>query len=192
MLRRYDVFFLVSMSAGCGGTVASVGPDDDAGLRAGDDGGSSPDAGAFDATVDGGRPATDAGASDAVTARDAGPDVSTVGCEGRPPLPPDVPQPPSGMACGFPDAGATFPLFDKCCTKLSDCLMGTFQYRCCGDTYTFGMNKAEFLAFDALRAQWQCAECGCASGGDHTEDGLTAVFPTVSCDNGYCMSHGQK
>jgi hypothetical protein len=114
-------------------------------------------------------------------------------CEGGPPLPPDTHQ-PTPVSCGFAD-GRAFPQPAKCCTGdgPGDCFMLTYQYSCCGDTLTVGANRAAWLAFqdsgDAER--WTCNACACPSGGMHTEDGKTAAFPTVSCDNGFCVTHGQ-
>jgi hypothetical protein len=172
--------FLFAVLGACGGTAASI--------DLGDGGGE--DAGLDVRLPDGGAP-SDGSAPDAPTIPDARPDVGTEGCNGRPPYPPDAGLPTPG-ACGFSGSDAGFPLFDKCCTTTTDCVIATYQYRCCGDEYSFGINKGELAAFSATRAQWTCFACGCASGGNHTEDGLTAVFPTVSCDNGYCMTHGQK
>jgi hypothetical protein len=135
-------------------------------------------------------PGADAGV-DAPPPSDAAREVGSEGCNGRPPIPPGLMQ-PAPMACGYRDSGANFPLFNKCCAAVTDCVMATYQFRCCGDTYTFGLNKADFAAVDQARVGWECAACGCASGGNHTEDGLTASFPTVACDNGYCMTHGQQ
>jgi hypothetical protein len=163
-----------------------------------DDGGSS---GVGDATVsadggagiltDGGSPGDADSPTDAPLLADAARDAGAEGCNGRPPLPPGASLPPP-LGCGYKDSGANFPLFEKCCAVLNDCRMATYQFRCCGDTYSVGFNKAESDAFERARVGWACAECDCASGGNHTEDGLTADVPMVACDNGYCMTHGQR
>jgi hypothetical protein len=119
-----------------------------------------------------------------------------VDCGSRPPDPPDAGL-PVGMGCGFPDGDAgpysgNFPLLAKCCATTSDCAIGVYEWICCGQTFAVGINAAEEGAFAAALAQWQCAGCACAAGGELAEDGKvgTPQTVTVSCDNGWCMTHG--
>jgi hypothetical protein len=175
-----------ALLAACGGTTASVDSSPDSGATGADAATSS------DATT-----GTTSDASSDATLRDAGvdaPDVQrdggTEGCNGRSPIPPGYKLPDS-TTCGFPGEDAGFPVFDKCCAVETDCIMVTYQYSCCGDLYTFGINRDESDPARLAANAWHCAQCGCPNGGNHTEDGLTASFPTVSCDNGYCMTHGQ-
>jgi hypothetical protein len=113
-------------------------------------------------------------------------------CGGGPTLPVDAGLPaPAG--CGFKDAGNDFPLFAKCCATAADCSIGVYEIVCCGQTMAVGINNAESGAFAAALADWQCAGCACALGGERSEDGKVSPSGTVtvSCDNGWCTTHGQ-
>src|SRR5262245_18014997 len=117
-LRCHHVLPLCAAVA-CGGTLASVESLDDAGPT-GDERRDVADAGGGgtrDASV-----AEVIPAPDAPVPTDAAREMGTGGCNRRPPIPPGVAL-PAPNACEYADGGTSFPLFDKCCTTETDCVM---------------------------------------------------------------------
>jgi hypothetical protein len=115
--------------------------------------------------------------------------TTAIACDGSALRPADASVPPVHI-CNFPDGGAEFPLFAKCCASTDDCALGVYQNSCCGDTFAVGLNKSQLAAFQQAVSNWSCAPCGCAGSGLHTEDGKLGVSDAgVKCDNGWCMSH---
>lgn len=167
--------------AACGGSGGAAPTSDGGGdVTVGDSGGTTDSA--SEAFADG---------SSSESGPEAGEDGAAPGCDGSASLPPDAGVPPPHI-CKFPDGGTDFPLFDKCCVTTEDCALGIYMYSCCGDTFAMGFNKSQQSAFQAVAAQWQCAACGCASGGQLTEDGKKGGGDAgVKCDNGWCMTYAQ-
>lgn len=74
----------------------------------------------------------------------------------------------------------------KVCSNDSDCMVGSHQTNCCGDTLMVGIAKSQAGDYGRCETAWEKTfpGCGCASGPPHTEDGKTIDFgttPTVRC-----------
>jgi hypothetical protein len=148
---------------------------------------------AVDAGTDASRDVGVDSARDAATdSSDAAAEATTpVACEGGAPLPIDAGQPAVHL-CSYPDGGANFPLFDKCCVSNVDCTIGLWEFSCCGDRLAVGFNTSQTSAFQAALAGWSCAACGCAGQGLHTEDGVAGVTDAgVKCENRWCVTYAR-
>jgi hypothetical protein len=93
--------------------------------------------------------------------------------------------------CSVTDSG--FPMFDKTCTTVADCVFGVHQSDCCGSTLALGMNRAEQARFDTTEkaCDAQYAKCACPAFFTKSEDGQQAMdgkVIVVECQSSRCMT----